>query len=70
LNFNWITLCCIFHPKNIADHYQIEDVNKVQSGHIRQYIKYLRDRGKYTGGITYIWGRNDYGQLGDGTKRE
>lgn len=26
----------------------IEDVKKVQSGHIRQYIKYLRERGKYT----------------------
>ncbi|BFH13206.1 hypothetical protein J6TS7_21860 [Paenibacillus dendritiformis] len=26
----------------------IDDVKKVQSGHIRQYIKYLRERGKYT----------------------
>lgn len=28
--------------------FDIEDVKKVQSGHIRQYIKYLRERGKYT----------------------
>lgn len=34
--------------KYLEDHYQIEEVNKVQSGHIRQYIKYLRERGKYT----------------------
>jgi integrase/recombinase XerD len=28
--------------------YGIEDVDKVKSVHIRQYIKYLRERGKYT----------------------
>ncbi|OMF45542.1 tyrosine-type recombinase/integrase [Paenibacillus amylolyticus] len=28
--------------------FQIDEVKKVQSGHIRQYVKYLRERGKYT----------------------
>lgn len=32
----------------LKDQFDIEDVKKVQSGHIRQYIKYLRERGKYT----------------------
>ncbi|QWU18480.1 integrase/recombinase XerD [Paenibacillus sophorae] len=32
----------------LRETYQIEEVKKVQSGHIRQYIKYLRERGKYT----------------------
>ncbi|CAM4523184.1 integrase/recombinase XerD [Paenibacillus endophyticus] len=32
----------------LKNEFQIEEVNKVQSGHIRQYIKYLRERGKYT----------------------
>lgn len=27
---------------------KITDINKVKSGHIRQYVKYLRERGKYT----------------------
>lgn len=26
----------------------ISDVKRIQSGHIRHYIKYLRERGKYT----------------------
>ncbi|MEK4327476.1 tyrosine-type recombinase/integrase [Paenibacillus sp. FSL R7-0312] len=34
--------------KFLQDQFQIEDVKKVQSGHIRQYIKYLRERGKYS----------------------
>jgi len=34
--------------KYLQEHFQIEEVKKVQSGHIRQYIKYLRERGKYT----------------------
>lgn len=34
--------------KYLQEQYQIEDVKKIQSGHIRQYIKYLRERGKYT----------------------
>ncbi|MEC0089897.1 tyrosine-type recombinase/integrase [Paenibacillus macquariensis] len=32
----------------LKNEYQIEDIKKVQSGHIRHYIKYLRERGKYT----------------------
>lgn len=32
----------------LKNEFQIEEVKKVQSGHIRQYIKYLRERGKYT----------------------
>jgi integrase/recombinase XerD len=28
--------------------FQIEEAKKVQSGHMRQYIKHLRERGKYT----------------------
>lgn len=28
--------------------FQIDEVKKVQSGHVRQYVKYLRERGKYT----------------------
>jgi integrase/recombinase XerD len=32
----------------MKNEYQIEDVKKVQSGHIRHYIKYLRVRGKFT----------------------
>lgn len=32
----------------LKEQFDIEDVKKVQSGHIRQYIKYLRERGKYT----------------------
>ncbi len=27
---------------------KITDINKVKSVHIRQYVKYLRERGKYT----------------------
>ncbi|OAB44169.1 tyrosine-type recombinase/integrase [Paenibacillus glacialis] len=34
--------------KYLKDTFEIEEVKKVQSGHIRQYIKYLRERGKYT----------------------
>ncbi len=34
--------------KYLSEQSQIEDVKKVQSGHVRQYIKYLRERGKYT----------------------
>ncbi|WP_407668703.1 tyrosine-type recombinase/integrase [Paenibacillus bouchesdurhonensis] len=32
----------------LQEHFNIVDANNVQSGHIRQYIKYLQDRGKYT----------------------
>jgi integrase/recombinase XerD len=32
----------------LKEQFQIEEVKKIQSGHIRQYIKYLRERGKYT----------------------
>lgn len=28
--------------------FEVTEVSKVQSGHIRQYIKYLKERGKYT----------------------
>lgn len=31
----------------LKDTYQIDDAKKVQSGHIRHYIKYLQERGKY-----------------------
>lgn len=34
--------------KYLKDTFEVEEVKKVQSGHIRQYIKYLRERGKYT----------------------
>jgi len=32
----------------LRDKFDITDPARVQSGHIRQYIKYLRERGKYT----------------------
>ncbi|MGO4350098.1 tyrosine-type recombinase/integrase [Paenibacillus sp. MCAF9] len=32
----------------LDNQFGIDDVKKVQSGHIRQYIKYVRERGKYT----------------------
>ncbi|OME37864.1 integrase [Paenibacillus odorifer] len=32
----------------LSNSFQIEEVGKVQTGHIRQYVKYLRERGKYT----------------------
>jgi len=32
----------------LAQVHGIEDAKKVQSGHIRQYIRYLQERGKYT----------------------
>ena len=32
----------------IRNEFHIEDVEKVQTAHIRHYIKYLRERGKYT----------------------
>ncbi|WYV20177.1 tyrosine-type recombinase/integrase [Paenibacillus sp. FSL H8-0175] len=32
----------------LKQQFKIEEVTKVQTGHIRQYIKYLRERGKYT----------------------
>lgn len=32
----------------LKETFDIEDAKKVQSGHIRQYIKYLQERGKYT----------------------
>jgi integrase/recombinase XerD len=28
--------------------FDVTEISKVQSGHIRQYIKYLKERGKYT----------------------
>ncbi|MCU5322566.1 tyrosine-type recombinase/integrase [Bacillus paranthracis] len=34
--------------------YQVEDAGKVKPVHIRQYIKYLRERGKYTVAYTTI----------------
>jgi integrase/recombinase XerD len=34
--------------KYLQEESKIEEVKKVQSGHIRQYIKYLQERGKYT----------------------
>ncbi|WP_235851942.1 site-specific integrase [Niallia nealsonii] len=32
----------------IEEKFQINEVSKVKSAHIRHYIKYLRERGKYT----------------------
>jgi integrase/recombinase XerD len=32
----------------MQEKFAVEEVEKVQTGHIRQYIKYLRERGKYT----------------------
>ncbi|MBY3617983.1 tyrosine-type recombinase/integrase [Acinetobacter sp. CUI P1] len=32
----------------LKNEFQIEEVKKIQTGHIRHYIKYLRERGKYT----------------------
>ncbi len=32
----------------LKEHFKIVDPGRVQSGHIRQYIKYLKERGKYT----------------------
>jgi integrase/recombinase XerD len=32
----------------LAKYFQIENAKKVESGHVRQYIKYLQERGKYT----------------------
>ncbi|MEK5255940.1 site-specific integrase [Paenibacillus sp. FSL F4-0125] len=32
----------------LKQHFKIEEVTKVQTGHIRQYIKFLRERGKYS----------------------
>ncbi|MEK3716257.1 tyrosine-type recombinase/integrase [Paenibacillus sp. FSL R7-0333] len=32
----------------LKSEFQIEEVKKVQTGHMRHYIKYLRERGKYT----------------------
>ncbi|WP_339218945.1 tyrosine-type recombinase/integrase [Paenibacillus sp. FSL H8-0332] len=39
-----LKLFCLY----LKDEFQIEEVAKVQTAHIRQYIKFLRDRGKYT----------------------
>lgn len=51
----------------LKEAYEIEDSRKVQSGHIRQYIKYLQERGKYsvvtneqTKGKNYPDHRTDY----------
>ncbi|WP_051051728.1 tyrosine-type recombinase/integrase [Paenibacillus sonchi] len=33
----------------LKSEFQIEEVKKVQTGHMRHYIKYLRERRKYTG---------------------
>ncbi|GIQ65890.1 hypothetical protein PACILC2_44580 [Paenibacillus cisolokensis] len=53
----------------LQDTFQIEDARKVQSGHIRQYIRYLQERGKYsvvvnqsTKNKNYPEKRTDYGQ--------
>lgn len=32
----------------LKNEYKIDEIDKVKSAHIRQYIKYLRERGKYT----------------------
>ncbi|PEL63777.1 tyrosine-type recombinase/integrase [Bacillus wiedmannii] len=32
----------------LKNEYEIEDPNKVKTGHIRQYMKYVQERGKYT----------------------
>ncbi len=47
--------------------HNIDEVKRIQSGHIRHYIKYLRERGKYTvvvkestKGINYPDHRTDY----------
>lgn len=32
----------------LKEHFQIEDAKRVQSGHIRQYVKNTQERGKYT----------------------
>ncbi|WP_245237903.1 site-specific integrase [Paenibacillus etheri] len=32
----------------LKSEFQIEEVKKIQTGHMRHYIKYLRERGKYT----------------------
>ncbi|WP_328701102.1 tyrosine-type recombinase/integrase [Aquibacillus kalidii] len=32
----------------LENEHKITEVNEIRSGHIRQYIKYLRERGKYT----------------------
>ncbi|MEK4294036.1 tyrosine-type recombinase/integrase [Paenibacillus sp. FSL R5-0914] len=32
----------------LKNEFQIEEVKKIQTGHMRHYIKYLRERGKYT----------------------
>jgi len=49
--------------------FQIEDARKVQSGHIRQYVRYLQERGKYsvvvnqsTKNKNYPEKRTDFGQ--------
>lgn len=34
--------------KYLQEQANVDDVKKVQSGHIRQYIKYLHERGKYS----------------------
>lgn len=33
---------------HLKKEFQVEEVKKVQSGHLRQYIKHLKERGKYT----------------------
>ncbi len=32
----------------LHNEFNIDDISKVKSAHIRHYIKYLRERGKYT----------------------
>lgn len=53
----------------LQNEYGIEEVSKVKSGHIRQYIKYLRERGKYTvvgreesKKVNHPYNRGDYGK--------
>lgn len=59
----------------MSNEHNIDDVRKVKTRHIRQYIKYLRERGKYTvtandntNKINYPDRRNDLGKdLSDST---
>lgn len=55
--------------KFLEDEFKIDKVEKVSTAHIRQYIKYLQDRGKYTvvaqekkKEINNPEARNDYGK--------
>jgi integrase/recombinase XerD len=36
----------------LEKHFEVVDVDKVQTAHLRHYIKYLRERGKYTVSVT------------------